>query len=55
MALEAEVDRLRAEVDELRHLASAAVNELERRAPRRDLVPLRQEVAVFGGKRLGDR
>ena len=55
MSLEAEVERLRAENDELRHVAAAAVNELERRAPRRDLVPLRQEVAIFGGRRLGDR
>jgi len=53
MALEAEVDRLRAENDELRHLAAGAMAEAERRAPRRDLVPLRQEVTVFGGKRLG--
>ena len=53
MVLESEVDRLRAENDELRAVASGALNELERRAPRRDLVPLRQEVTVFGGKRLG--
>ena len=53
MALEAEVDRLRAENDELRHIAAGALAEAERRAPRRDLVPLRQEVTVFGGKRLG--
>ena len=26
-----------------------------RRAPRRDLVPLRQTVAIFGGPRLGER
>jgi MerR family transcriptional regulator/heat shock protein HspR len=53
MALQAEVERLRAENDELRHLAAGALAEAERRAPRRDLVPLRQEVTVFGGKRLG--
>ena len=53
MALEAEVDRLRAENEELRHIAAGALAEAERRAPRRDLVPLRQEVTVFGGKRLG--
>jgi MerR family transcriptional regulator/heat shock protein HspR len=53
MVLEAEVDRLRAENDELRHIAAGALAEAERRAPRRDLVPLRQEVTVFGGKRLG--
>ncbi|CAB4788013.1 unannotated protein [freshwater metagenome] len=48
MALESEVIRLRQEVAELRHLASTALAEAERRAPRRDLVPLRQSVAVFG-------
>jgi MerR family transcriptional regulator/heat shock protein HspR len=53
MALEAENDRLRAENEELRHIAAGALAEAERRAPRRDLVPLRQEVTVFGGKRLG--
>jgi MerR family transcriptional regulator/heat shock protein HspR len=53
MALEAEVDRLQVENDQLRHLAAGALAEAERRAPRRDLVPLRQEVTVFGGKRLG--
>jgi MerR family transcriptional regulator/heat shock protein HspR len=53
MALEAEVDRLRSENDELRSVAAAALAEADRRAPRRDLVPLRQEVTVFGGKRLG--
>jgi MerR family transcriptional regulator/heat shock protein HspR len=47
MQLEAEVDRLRAENEELRQLAGAALAEAERRAPRRDLVPLRQEVSVF--------
>jgi MerR family transcriptional regulator/heat shock protein HspR len=53
MALEAENDRLRAENEELRHIAAGALGFGERRAPRRDLVPLRQEVTVFGGKRLG--
>ena len=48
MALEAEVDILRAEVAQLRAIASEALAEAERRAPRRDLVPLRQQVAVFG-------
>ncbi|MCB9380910.1 MAG: helix-turn-helix transcriptional regulator [Acidimicrobiaceae bacterium] len=55
MALEAEVDQLRAEVEHLRHVAAGAIAEAERRAPRRDLVPLRQEITVFGGKRLGSR
>lgn len=47
MSLEAEVEQLRAENVELRHLASDAVAEAERRPPRRDLVPLHQAVAVF--------
>jgi MerR family transcriptional regulator/heat shock protein HspR len=54
MELEAEVDRLRSENDQLRQLAAAAEAEAKGRAPRRDLVPLRQTVAVFGGPRLGD-
>ena len=53
MALEAEVERLHAELAELREIATAAVAEAQRRAPRRDLVPLRQEITVFGGSRLG--
>ena len=48
MELEAEVRRLRVENDELRTLAAAATAEAERRPPRRDLVPLRQEVSLFG-------
>jgi MerR family transcriptional regulator/heat shock protein HspR len=48
MELEDEVRRLRAENDELRTLAAAASAEAERRPPRRDLVPLRQEVSLFG-------
>jgi MerR family transcriptional regulator/heat shock protein HspR len=55
MALEHEVDRLRAENEQLRQVAAGAMAEAERRAPRRDLVPLRQEITVFGGKRLGGR
>lgn len=47
MALEDEVERLRAEVAELRALAASALAEAERRAPRRDLVPLRQEITLF--------
>ncbi len=47
MSLEAEVERLRAEVDHLRAQAAAATAEAERRV-RRDLVPLRQSVAIFG-------
>lgn len=53
MELEAEVDRLRAENDELRHRVASVEADAERRSPRRDLVPLRQTVAVFGGPRLG--
>jgi len=53
MALEAEVERLRAENAELRNVAERALHEAERRSPRRDLVPLRQEVTVFGASRLG--
>jgi MerR family transcriptional regulator/heat shock protein HspR len=53
MALELEVERLRQDNAELRAVAMDALAEAERRAPRRDLVPLRQEVSVFGGKRLG--
>ena len=53
MSLELEVGRLRAENEELRVIAAGALAEAGRRAPRRDLVPLRQEITVFGGKRLG--
>jgi MerR family transcriptional regulator/heat shock protein HspR len=48
MALEIEVDRLRAENAELRGLANDAIAEASRRPPRRDLVPLHQSVAIFG-------
>jgi MerR family transcriptional regulator/heat shock protein HspR len=48
MELEQENERLRAEIDELRQAAASAMAEAERRAPRRDLVPLRQQVALFG-------
>jgi MerR family transcriptional regulator/heat shock protein HspR len=53
MQLEAENERLRLENAELSLLASAAIAEADRRSPRRDLVPLHQEVSVFGGSRLG--
>jgi hypothetical protein len=53
MSLELEVMRLRAENEELRSVAAGALAEAGRRTPRRDLVPLRQEITVFGGKRLG--
>lgn len=51
MALELEVERLSAENDQLRAVAATAVAEAERRAPRRDLVPLSQEVTFFGDER----
>ncbi|MBI4884327.1 MAG: MerR family transcriptional regulator [Actinobacteria bacterium] len=51
MALETEVERLRVENEQLRGAARAAVAEAERRTPRRDLVPLSQEVTVFGLQR----
>jgi MerR family transcriptional regulator/heat shock protein HspR len=47
MELEAENERLRAELVEARQTAERATAEAERRQ-RRDLVPLRQAVAVFG-------
>ncbi len=53
MSLELEVLLLRAENEDLRTVVAVAVAEADRREPRRDLVPLRQEITVFGGKRLG--
>ncbi len=47
MELEAENERLRRELEQARAAARHAVDEAERRQ-RRDLVPLRQAVAVFG-------
>lgn len=49
MALEQEVARLREEVGQLRNLAAAAINEIERRANTAgtDLVPLRQAIQLF--------
>ncbi|MAT06848.1 MAG: MerR family transcriptional regulator [Acidimicrobiaceae bacterium] len=47
MELEAENERLRRELEHARLTARNAVEEAERRQ-RRDLVPLRQAVAVFG-------
>lgn len=47
MALEAENARLRAELEEARAAAAQAAADAERRT-RRDLVPLRQSLAVFG-------
>jgi MerR family transcriptional regulator, heat shock protein HspR len=55
MELEAENDRLRRELDQARNAAEQATADAERRQ-RRDLVPLRQAVAVFGDRPpfLGD-
>jgi MerR family transcriptional regulator/heat shock protein HspR len=47
MALEAENARLRSELEQVTSMAEYASVEAERRQ-RRDLVPLRQAVAVFG-------
>jgi MerR family transcriptional regulator/heat shock protein HspR len=47
MELEAEVERLRNELEHARQQVIEAVDEAERRH-RRDLVPLRQSVAIFG-------
>ena len=55
MELETELDHLRAENEDLRQRLVATEADASRRAPRRDLVPLRHTVAVFGGTRLGDR
>ena len=48
MQLEDEIARLRAQVGELKAWAEAAQAEVERRSPRRDLVPLRQAVTLYG-------
>ncbi|WP_436793977.1 heat shock protein transcriptional repressor HspR [Actinospongicola halichondriae] len=54
MALEAEVERLQAELAEARIAADRAVESTHRQY-RRDLVPLRQEVTVFGRVDLPER
>ena len=51
MELEAEVEQLRAENERLRVEAAASDADAQRRPPRRDLVPLRQAVTLFGAKR----
>lgn len=51
MALELEVERLGTENEKLRSVAASAIAEAARRAPRRDLVPLNQNVALFGAQR----
>jgi MerR family transcriptional regulator/heat shock protein HspR len=52
MQLEDEITRLRSEVAQLREVVKAAQTEVDRRSPRRDLVPLRQAVVVFGDSPL---
>lgn len=52
MQLEDEVTRLRVEVEELREVVRQAQIEVDRRPPRRELVPLRQAVVVFGDHSL---
>jgi MerR family transcriptional regulator, heat shock protein HspR len=48
MELEAENQTLKAQLAEARAAAAAAQSEASQRQPRRDLVPLRQSMAVFG-------
>ncbi len=48
MELEHENAKLREQLDGLRRTAESAAAEADRRSPRRDLVPLRQQVALFG-------
>ena len=55
MELELEVERLQAENSELRTRVATVEADAGRREPRRDLVPLHQTVAIFGGPRLGER
>jgi MerR family transcriptional regulator/heat shock protein HspR len=47
MLMEAELEQLRGEIERLRSLAEQAQAEADRRTPRRDLVPLRQEVSLY--------
>ena len=54
MELEGEVERLQAENVDLRHRIATVEADAQTHTPRRDLVPLRQTVAVFGAPRLGD-
>lgn len=48
MELEHENAALREQLEGFRRIAESATAEAERRSPRRDLVPLRQQVALFG-------
>ena len=47
MELEAELERVRKENDQLRLAAATSAADAQRRPPRRDLVPLSQAVAIF--------
>jgi MerR family transcriptional regulator/heat shock protein HspR len=55
MELELELERLQAENIDLRQRIATVEADASTRMPRRDLVPLRQTIAVFGAPRLGDR
>ncbi len=54
LALEAEVTRLRQELDRQRHAATEAVADTHRQY-RRDLVPLNQSVTLYRGRRSSRR
>ena len=54
MELEAEVERLRAELAEARQAVGEAIRSTHQQY-RRDLVPLRQELAIFGRVDLPER
>ena len=54
LELEAEVERLRAELAEARRAVGEAIESTHRQY-RRDLVPLRQQLAVFGRVDLPER
>ncbi len=55
MELEAEVERLRSENDQLREQLAATRADASQRPPRRDLVPLRQSITLFGPPRADGR
>jgi len=48
MALEVEIHRLRAELEQAREIALHAISEADRRQSGGDLVPVRQPLAVYG-------
>jgi MerR family transcriptional regulator/heat shock protein HspR len=55
MELESELERLHAENAELRQRLASVEADARARPPRRDLVPLRQSLALFGTSRPTDR